>query len=609
MNLAIFKSPTIDKALSSFIDLSQADQLKNAGGKAEGLYQAMQLGLTVPKGFVIPNEVFLDFLETHRLNDFIQNTLKHLDWQNLQEVKQASERIRNHILQTGLDAELEAQLNHWQETRLPQFPLVVRSSAVGEDSGQNSFAGQLDSFLNIHCQTDLHQGLLKCWASYWSERALLYQHHKQVSLKGMAVVVQEQVDSQISGVLFTKDPEQAEAHDAPMRLEYCFGLADQLVSGDIHPGHISIASSKPKWEELESPEQSQENGNSQKLSAKTILKLRQIGKTLEQEKQCPQDIEWTLGKDGQIYVLQSRPITHFPGQTKTAEQVHWSNANINENFPEPVTPFVYSFVTEGYYHYFKNLALCLGVTPQKVEAMEFPLQNLIGAHGGRLYYNLTHIHQVLKLAPFGNRMVEAFDQFVGAESLNKNKTSQSILSSFKKRTADYLEVVRIVSKVIRQYAFISRRVNTFETRVDVFSSNTTPESLKEKTLDQLKDDLAAFLNIRFHEWKNASLADTAAMVCYWTLQKILSKEFPGDHQASLHNSLLKGLPDLVSNQPIIELWKLSKVITDDSRLLNLFQKKNSEDLLIAIETDPELSNFKYRFHKFLNDWDFVNPVN
>ena len=159
MNLAIFKTPTIDKALSSFIDLSQANQLKNAGGKAEGLYQAMQLGLAVPKGFVIPNKVFQDFLQSNQLNHFIETTLDSLDWKNLQEVKQASERIRNRLLQTGLDTKLEAQLNHWQETRLPQFPLVVRSSAVGEDSGQNSFAGQLDSFLNIHSPTDLHQGI------------------------------------------------------------------------------------------------------------------------------------------------------------------------------------------------------------------------------------------------------------------------------------------------------------------------------------------------------------------------------------------------------------------------------------------------------------------
>ena len=95
----------------------------------------------------------------------------------------------------------------------------------------------------------------------------------------------------------------------------------------------------------------------------------------------------------------------------------WSNANVSENFPEPVSPLLYSIASVGYYHYFRNLGLAFGVSRRRLAAMDPALRTIIGVHGARMYYNLTNIHAVLRMAPFGDRLADAFNLFVGANQM------------------------------------------------------------------------------------------------------------------------------------------------------------------------------------------------
>ena len=125
--------------------------------------------------------------------------------------------------------------------------------------------------------------------------------------------------------------------------------------------------------------------------------------------------------DGRLFLLQSRPITasaaSAPQPSKEGQTlVVWSNANVNENFPDPISPLLYSIASLGYYHYFRNLGIALGISRPRIEAMEQPLRHLVGVHGARLYYNLTNIHAVLRMAPFGELLADSFNQFVGAEN-------------------------------------------------------------------------------------------------------------------------------------------------------------------------------------------------
>ncbi len=125
--------------------------------------------------------------------------------------------------------------------------------------------------------------------------------------------------------------------------------------------------------------------------------------------------------DGRIWIVQARPITVAASCPRRAavvrgvRQVAWSNANVNENFPEPISPLLYSIARTGYYHYFRNLGRAFGFSRRRLAAMEDPLRQIIGVQGARMYYNLTSIHGVLRSAPFGDQLASWFNQFTGAE--------------------------------------------------------------------------------------------------------------------------------------------------------------------------------------------------
>src|SRR5262249_40508515 len=145
----------------------------------------------------------------------------------------------------------------------------------------------------------------------------------------------------------------------------------------------------------------------------------------------PQDIEWALDAGGRLWLLQARPITGA-----LWERVLWSNANVNENYPEPIAPLLYSIAAESYYHYFRNLGLAFGLAPARLAGVEQPLRHITGVHGPRMYSHLTNIHAILRAAPFGARLAEYFSAFPGAEPPAGTQVSGPGLAA-------YLEAARV----------------------------------------------------------------------------------------------------------------------------------------------------------------------
>ncbi|RPH55123.1 MAG: hypothetical protein EHM89_17660, partial [Acidobacteria bacterium] len=483
--------------------------------------------------------------------------------------------------------------------------LVARSSAVGEDGTHASFAGQLDSVLGLSAEADVERGIKTCWASYWSARALFYRTARATSLDGMGVIVQQQVAACVSGVLFTRAPSGITAtRSDDLMIEYCAGLGDGLVSGQLDPGRLIV--SRPDLAVRRHAALSDTDANAQIerfLTPRRILDLSRLALRVEKELGGPQDIEWSIDSDGELWILQSRPITATTGRpaAHTTRTVIWSNANVNENFPQPISPLLYSIASAGYYHYFRNLGLAFGVSGWRLAAMEQPLRGIIGVHGGRMYYNLTNIHAVLRMAPFGERLAAAFNQFVGADEITDESEHAAGWSGRRSRIATAVELLRIATCTSRQYLRLGHRVETFERTADAFAARTHPTRLPQLTLSELLDELRAFLTIRNHRWKNASLADAASMVCYALLQSTLKA---AGCSPALHNRLLRALPGVPSSIPAIRLWELSRIIRADDRLQKLFAAERASDVLHAIQHDDRLATFRRAFEQFLEDWGF-----
>jgi pyruvate,water dikinase len=251
-----------------------------AGGKGASLANMTAEGLPVPPGFVIPAYVLEQSVDVERLRE-LALAQNYAEAQAL--VKQA-EPPRDIIL-----------------TCYEQLggKVAVRSSASAEDSEAASYAGQQETYLNVSSADEVCKRVIDCWASFFSERALFYRVRKgSLSDLAMAVVVQKMLDPLKSGVLFTVDP--VNRRRDRVIVEAVFGLGEQVVSGEVTPDHYVLdRAGNIKREQIVAK---------RVLEAEELRQLTALGRKLEEHFGKPQDIEWAI-EDGNIYLLQSRPIT------------------------------------------------------------------------------------------------------------------------------------------------------------------------------------------------------------------------------------------------------------------------------------------------------------
>ena len=591
---------------TQLLPLELAGDPRLAGGKASALSRMLRDGLPVPRGLVVPCDALQRFLNATGLEALPGTLLADADPDDITTLAAACRSIRAEVLARPLPRDLETALLSAAAPLLEQGPVAVRSSAVGEDGADASFAGQFDSVLHVTSADALCDAVRQCWASYWSARAMSYRHRRGVPAAGMAVIVQQQVRAAAAGVLFTRDPQGPVDR---MVVEWVSGLADRLVSGEATPRRLYLSRTTGT-----AAADTASEGDAPPLTSQQVAQLVSLATRLEVMFGCPQDIEWTLDSAGRISIVQSRPITGLsPGVPATssdaqagsatggaARSVLWSNANISENFPDPVSPLLYSIACAGYGHYFRNLGLAFGVSRRRLAAMDPHFRTIVGAHGARLYYNLTAIHAVLRMAPFGERLASAFNLFVGADRMAAQPAAAATWRDVTP-ARQALELLRIAASVAWQYAWLPLRLRRFERTADSFARATTQEALSDASAPALGSHLMAFVRIRCDRWKDASLCDTAAMVMYAALRRALARRGYGD---STHTKLLRALPNVPSSVPAVRLWALSRQVRHDADLTMLVRSAPPDVVLARVRTEPRFSTFRDALDGYLREWGF-----
>jgi pyruvate, water dikinase len=271
-----------------------------AGGKGASLAAATARGLPVPPGYVVCSSTFEEALGARA--------------DELRELARAHDCDGAMALVAGLARpDLGAAF-----AALAATAVAVRSSAVAEDSGTASFAGQQETYLGVPDAETAAERVVDCWASFFSERALFYRARKgSLDDLRMAVVIQEMVAADVAGILFTIDP-VARRRDQ-MVVEAVFGLGEPAVSGALTPDNYTLARDgrvkkrrivTQPWALVgrEEVALSEEDGARETLSDDQLAALAELGRTLEAHNGSPQDVEWAIA-GGELYVLQSRPVT------------------------------------------------------------------------------------------------------------------------------------------------------------------------------------------------------------------------------------------------------------------------------------------------------------
>ena len=286
-----------------FLNEIKEPKVSELGGKGYSLAVLMNNGFNVPKGFVITSKAFFEFLKENNLKERIEKLVSEINESNFQE---KSKEIRNLILKGKIPEDIISEIKEALE-KLNVGYVSIRSSAVSEDSLKASFAGLHDTFLNVKADIErVLEDLKKCWASLFNDRAVIYRIKKKLSLlDGMAVIIQEMIPAEISGITFTIHPTRRDS----LLVEYTGGIGDRIVSGKVIPNSIII-----KKDTFMIIEKNDVNKNIV-LSENTIKELVSIGLKIERIFNKPQDIEWCIFQST-IWILQSRAVTVTTEKTK-----------------------------------------------------------------------------------------------------------------------------------------------------------------------------------------------------------------------------------------------------------------------------------------------------
>lgn len=274
-----------------------------AGGKGASLSRLTAAGFPVPRGFVIAVGAFQEFLESSGACGVIQSLLKDLDVEDSSAIERTASAIKDLIGAASLPASLVHQISAAHARLMDNSSVAVRSSAVSEDGAAASFAGQQETYLNVRDIDAVPHHVRECWASFFSPRALFYRGRKGVlSDTRIAVLIQEMVVADKSGVMFTVDPIRNRYEF--MVIEGAAGLGDAIVSGEITPDHYVVSRDDGSIVE----QYTTEDDVAPVLTNDELRELRALGLRLEQFFGSPQDVEWCIRGD-KILLLQSRPIT------------------------------------------------------------------------------------------------------------------------------------------------------------------------------------------------------------------------------------------------------------------------------------------------------------
>ena len=310
---------------------------KRVGGKGFALASMSRQGFIIPYTLCVTSDLYNEYVNSTGLRERILLELHRKDFSQMrwEEIWDCATRIRNMFLRIPIPSETEEQFKEAIESQFSGKSVVVRSSAPDEDTGASSFAGLHESYLNIRGTDAILEHVRKVWASLWSDAALLYRQELglDVEKSSMAVVIQEIVIGDRSGVAFSKNPNNL----SQGVIESVYGLNQGLVDGAVEPDRWIVDRMKRKiishtqakreyWmipfkNGLQLSPLPDAMSKQPPLTSKEARTVFELVMKAEDHFKNPQDVEWTYKKNA-LFVLQSRPITTLSSE-KSEDKRGW----------------------------------------------------------------------------------------------------------------------------------------------------------------------------------------------------------------------------------------------------------------------------------------------
>jgi phosphohistidine swiveling domain-containing protein len=497
----------------------------------------------------------------------------------------------------GLDAELLDAVR----TLAPNGSrLAVRSSAAEEDSVEHSFAGQYDSYLYVP-PGDVAARVRDVWNAAASDRVQAYRRERGLTgpAPRPAVIVQRMVDADASGVAFTADPVSGRRGICVVAATYGVGTA--LVSGDVNadtfhvsrtgeiverrivPKNVAHRQGPDGITEVAVPDA---QATRPAISDEQVRAVAALARTAERHFGRPQDIEWAIEK-GQVYLLQSRPITSLPALADPDGALNlWDNSNIAESYNGITTPLTFSFARGVYEEVYRQFCRIIGVPEQRIVEQSDALRAMLGLVRGRIYYNLVSWYRILALLPGYQLNRQFMEQMMGVkEGLPPELESKITPADWRTRLSDGVAVLRMVVGLITAYNRLPRDITRFHERLErALGAGGDPSLQRADELIASYRDLERQLLTR---WDAPLVNDFFAMIFYGVLRKLVVS-WAGDESGTLQNDLVSGGGAIVSAEPAMRIERMAALVKNDDALLAVFCDGDMAAIRAAIAPHPEL---------------------
>ncbi len=554
---------------------SHETTLARAGGKGANLASLAQAGFPVPPGFIVTTDAYRAFVATNKIESHILALVGSVEPENPNALDETSEKIQALFSAGTLPPDIleSVRLAYTALVEVPDPPVAVRSSATAEDLPGLSFAGQQDTYLNIVGINALLEAVKACWASLWTARAIGYRarNHIDPTDIALAVVVQQMVPSEVSGILFTANP--LTGHRGEMVIDASFGLGEAIVSGQVEPDHYVVDSHtmQIRFRKLGAkalailPKSqggtesiSQQRPHEQALSDAQILELTRTAGEIARHFGEPQDIEWAWA-GGHLSLLQSRPITSLypiPQSFLDSDTLRiLFSLNSLQGVVEPITP-----LGQGFFTFSANSFV-------QVFGTKASGKDLLIVAGGRLYLDQTGLLTDQRLRVIGLEMLANADP--GA-----HQAAQTLIESGRIPTRSKFSRTRILRLMIRIRTFL----------LGVALAWTRPAWMRRRSLTgadrylagvqqalDAADSLDGILSV-VENYGNALLPRIIGMGLLPTAIAGVMAQFITDHflhtwigtETGTVRKLLRGLPGNPTIEMDLTLWATAQAIRNDT---------------------------------------------
>jgi hypothetical protein len=544
--------------------------LPRVGGKAAHLGELIAAGLPVPSGFVVTTDACKRFMQSDPRIAHGLGILERCDPRDPAALRAAAEEVRRQfsaIVVPGDVADTIAAVMALE----PGGARAVRSSATVEDLPEASFAGQHDSFLNVLGYDAVLAAVKRCWLSSFSERAISYRTRKGVApgRAQMAVIIQELIDADAAGVMFTTDPAGGDSDS--ILIEAAFGLGESVVQGKVAPDRVEVSRSGLRVVRRDTGlkrvrivaakdgvcEQllAAEKASAPVLDDETAVRLAGLGLEVERVLGGPLDIEWSV-RGGEIWLLQARAVTtlqHGQGSSFEDRQV-WTNAGAGEVLPDVATPMTWSLMRLFMADLSHDLLPVCGI---RIKDAQF-----VGLVAGRVYFNFNTACALGRCVPgLRNRTMESLmgghqDTLLALKQIKISEADLPRIEIRRWKAAVGLPVV------VLRFLFFSPRCG--QATVDKFwrlnedLARINPGSLSDGAL--LAAIHESFRPAALSELKVLGEAISVAsfFFVYSSLLFNLCERWFGHEGRRMANRLLTGMGDMNDAAAGHELWLLAE---------------------------------------------------